>query len=106
MAPAFHLPGDDALARIRARMDDGRLPVLLPVRVRAGHASGSKCHACEGRFGGHQIAYDIEDVNGVVLLSLHLGCYVVWQIECIKRRPKHVGDDSSPARGSNGRLID
>ena len=72
--------------RIRRWIDEARLPVLLPDRICAGYGSGSKCPACEQPITSAQIEYDVEyPRNGTPLLSLHLGCYVLWQIECVKR---------------------
>jgi len=79
--------------RIRRWIDDGRLPVLLPDRICAGYGSGSKCPACEQPITSSQIEYDVEyPRNGTPLLSLHLGCYVLWQIECVNRVRKERKD--------------
>ena len=82
--------------RIRRWIDDGRLPVLLPDRICAGYGSGSKCPACEQPITAKQIEYDVEyPRNGTPLLSLHLGCYVLWQIECVNRLRKDRKDSPS-----------
>ena len=81
--------------RIRHLIDEGRLPVLLPDRICAGYGSGSKCPACEQPVTCNQIEYDVDyPGNGTPVLSLHLGCYVLWQIECVNRTRKER--DNSP----------
>ena len=82
--------------RIRRWIDEGRLPVLLPDRICAGYGSGSKCPACEQPITTDQIEYDVESPrNGTPMLSLHLGCYVLWQIECVNRIRKEAKGSSS-----------
>ena len=79
--------------RIRRWIDEGRLPVLLPDKICAGYGSGSNCPACEQPITSSQIEYDVEyPSNGTPLLSLHLGCYVLWQIECVNRVRKERKD--------------
>ena len=81
--------------RIRRWIDEGRLPILIPERILAGYGSGSKCPACEQPITTSQIEYDVDyPRNGTALLSLHLGCYVLWQIECVKR--VRAGHEDSP----------
>jgi len=73
-------------ARIRRCIDEGWLPVYVPERISAGYGSGSKCHACGQPIAPGEIEYDVEDPrNGTARLSLHMGCYVSWQTECVKR---------------------
>jgi hypothetical protein len=73
-------------ARIRRRIDEGRLPVHLADSISAGYGSGSKCHACDEPIAPSEIEYDLQDPrDGTARLSLHLGCYVIWQSECVKR---------------------
>ena len=82
--------------RIRRWIDEGRLPVLLPGRICAGYGSGSKCPACEQPITSNQIEYDVDyPSNGTPSLSLHLGCYVLWQIECMNRIRKDRTDARS-----------
>ena len=82
--------------RIRRWIDEGRLPVLLPDRICAGYGSGSKCPACEQPITSNQIEYDVDyPSNGTPSLSLHLGCYVLWQIECVNRIRKERNDARS-----------
>jgi len=32
-----------------------------------------------------QVEYDIDEVPSGAPLHLHLGCHVLWQIECVER---------------------
>jgi len=91
-------------ARIRRRIDEGRLPVHLPDRISAGHGSGSKCDACDQPVSAGEIEYNVEDPrNGTTRLSLHLECYLLWQIECVKRiREQREDDRSAQAAPLNG----
>ena len=80
--------------RIRALIEEGRLPVMLPKQILAGYGSGRVCVACDRPISGTQVEYEIEDDRNGHRLSLHLGCHVVWQIECARRSAAEPG---SPA---------
>jgi hypothetical protein len=67
------------------RIAEGRLPVTLPEHIEAAHGSGNKCHACDQPITSHQVECDVEDPKHGTRLTLHLGCHVLWQIECVKR---------------------
>jgi hypothetical protein len=71
---------------ISQRVAKGRLPVTFPEHFEAGvPRSGSKCHACDQPITSRQIACGVEDRRHGRRLTLHLGCHVLWQIECLKR---------------------
>jgi hypothetical protein len=72
--------------RVRERIEDGRLPVMLPKAISAGYGAGNLCLACDQPITLTQIEYEVDhDVNGSpIRLRLHLGCHVIWQIECHK----------------------
>jgi len=77
---------------IRRLIDEGRLPILLPDKISAGYGSWSKCDGCDQPVTPIQIEYDVEDSKeSRVQLNLHLGCFVLWQVECVKRIRKHNG---------------
>jgi hypothetical protein len=77
---------DPALrTRIHRRIEERRLPVMVPKRISAGYGTGSRCDACDQPITLSQVEYDIDDVPYGAPLSLHLGCHVLWQIECVKR---------------------
>ena len=68
------------------RIAAGRLPVTFPEHFEAGlHRSGSQCHACDQPITSRQMACDVEDRRHGRRLTLHLGCHVLWQIECVRR---------------------
>ena len=84
-----HLRDAELHARIRRLIDDGRLPLLLPDKISAGYGSGSRCHGCDQPVTLAQVEYTVEDHRDTtVQLKLHLGCYVLWQVECVKRLKK------------------
>ena len=77
---------DPALrARIRQRIDEGGLPVTVPKKINAGYGTGSRCAACDQPITRSQVEYDIDEVPAGAPLHLHLGCHVLWQIECVER---------------------
>ena len=72
--------------QISQRIAKGRLPVTLPEHIEAAaDGSGNKCHACDQPITSRQIACHVEDPEHHTRLTLHLGCHVLWQIECVKR---------------------
>jgi hypothetical protein len=91
MLSQYQLRDFELRARIRRCIDEGRLPVFLPDSINAGYGSGSKCHACDQPIANSEIEYDIQDPgNATARLRFHLGCYVLWQTECLKRiRTEH-----------------
>lgn len=71
---------------ISERIAKGRLPVTLAEHIEAGvRRSGGKCHACDQPITSRQMACEVEDRRHGRRLTLHLGCHVLWQIECVKR---------------------
>lgn len=87
--------------RICRYLDDGWLPLFLPETIMAGSGSGSRCHACDQPITFSQIEYEVTDPRGSARLDLHLGCYVIWQIECVRllREQRQVSfyDQHAPA---------
>jgi hypothetical protein len=78
--------GDPVLrACVRQRIDAGRLPVTVPKKINAGYGTGSRCDACDQPITRSQVEYDIDEVPSGAPLHLHLGCHVLWQIECVER---------------------
>jgi hypothetical protein len=117
MPSKYQLREFELHARIRRCIDEGRLPVFLPDCISAGYGSGSKCHACDQPIAPSEIEYDVQDPrNATARLRLHLGCYVLWQTECVKRirtehqdsgggQPVRLNGSSKEDPGGNGRAL-
>lgn len=73
--------------RIRQRIEDARLPVMVPERILAGYGSGHLCIACDQPIQSTEVEYDCQDYRTGRQLCFHLGCHVVWQMECAQERP-------------------
>ena len=79
-------------SRVRKRIENGRLPLILSRDIAAGHGSGKNtCAACDQLITRDHIEYEVQSTRIPVPLLFHFGCHVVWQIECAKRLP-HLGD--------------
>lgn len=69
-------------SRVHERLRDGRLPVMVPSRINAGYGTGHVCVACDQQITSTQVEYELADCRDGTLLCFHLGCHVLWQIEC------------------------
>ena len=69
-------------------IENGRLPVMLSEHISAGYGSGHRCVACDLPITNVQIEYEVSDCRDGRPLSFHMGCHVVWQLECAQRRAK------------------
>jgi len=78
------LSEDELTQRVQQRIDDGRLPVVLPPLISAGYGTGTAlCPVCDLRISSAQVMYEIDDPRHLDgSLTFHFGCYVVWQREC------------------------
>ena len=74
--------------RVRQRLEEGRLPLIIPEYILGGYGSGRVCIACDQPITSTQIEYEVEDDRNGRRLSFHLGCHVVWQLECAKLRTR------------------
>ena len=83
MPTEAQLRDTDLRRRIRERIDDGLLPLIVPTEITAGYGHGELCSACDEPVSDTQIEYDVMHAGRT--LSLHLGCHVIWQIECQAR---------------------
>jgi len=87
-------------ARIRQLVDEGWLPIVLPDMIEAHYGSNSKCYACDQPVTDGQIEYDAGDPRDrSALLRLHMGCFVLWQIECVRRIRNQQRDHRIDQRG-------
>jgi hypothetical protein len=72
----------DAAVRLRVRelIKNGRLPVSLVAQIDTGYGSGCVCAACDSPITSRQVQFEVDCLDH--RLRLHIGCHVVWQIEC------------------------
>jgi hypothetical protein len=73
-------------SRIRQDLKNGHLPVMLPRQIAAGYGSGWACDVCDQPITTTQIECEVDDDRGR-RLRLHLGCNLVWQLECTQFGP-------------------
>jgi len=87
----------DATLRLRVSqlIENGQLPVMMPARIDAGYGSGCICAACGQLITRSQVEYEIEDCRDGHWFKFHLGCHVVWRLECA-RRESPAGGQVSP----------
>jgi hypothetical protein len=80
--------------RIRELIEDGHLPVIVPKQIGAGYGSNQLCAACAQPITKTQIEYDVTDYHHRKRLYFHMGCHVVWQLECIEALRRDVRLDN------------
>ncbi|HEY6824133.1 MAG TPA: hypothetical protein VI195_06805 [Steroidobacteraceae bacterium] len=68
--------------RIRRLIGQGVLPVMVPKQIAGGYGSGQLCVGCDQPIASAQVVYEVTDERNGRRLSFHLGCHVVWQLEC------------------------
>ena len=84
-------------ARIGRLIDEARLPLMKPTRIFAGAGSGTKCAGCGQPMTADQVEYEVPPAQTGVSVHLHLGCFVLWQLECTARtRGASKSPDLSP----------
>jgi len=69
---------------VRQLLENGRLPVILPKQIAAGYGSGRVCAACDEPITSTQVEYEVDDCLNGGRLRFHMGCHVVWQLECAR----------------------
>ena len=76
----------DAKLRMHVRqlIEYGTLPKMLPQQIAAGYGAGHRCVACDQEITRTQIEYDVGTAGSP--LRFHLGCHVLWQMECALAR--------------------
>jgi hypothetical protein len=85
MPTEYHLGSKALQARISHLIDEGELPAVIAKTIHAGYGSEHKCHACGRSITTEQLEYEVLVPKR---LRLHLGCYVLWQIDCLERAGK------------------
>jgi hypothetical protein len=90
---------DTALrSRIRERVEKGLLPVMVPKQIHGGYGAGDVCVACDLPITRTQVEYEVADPATGRDLHFHLGCHVVWQIECARARLRGDGQSQPDPR--------
>jgi hypothetical protein len=74
----------DAPGKIRAKVEDGRLPLELPARMWAGFGSEKPCDGCGEAISRSQVEYEFESRDGCTI-RLHLGCASLLEAERRRR---------------------
>ena len=81
----IHHPTEDELIQCaRERIDDGRLPEIMPSLISAGYGAGTAlCALCDVEILSDHAMYEVNDPRGPdKVLTFHFPCYVIWQCEC------------------------
>lgn len=68
--------------RVRERIKDGRLPVMIPMRVDARYGTGHICVVCDQPVTSAQVEYELDDYRDSKRLCFHLDCHTIWRMEC------------------------
>ena len=78
----------DAALRLRVcrLIENGLLPAMVSGRVTAKCGSGRACAACDQPITSSQTEYEVEDYSHGRRLRFHMGCHVVWKMECARAR--------------------
>lgn len=74
-------------SRIRQDLKNGHLPVMLPKQIAAGYGSGRVCDVCDQPITTTQIECEVDDDRDGRRLRFHLGCNLIWQLECTQFEP-------------------
>jgi hypothetical protein len=87
MQSASVLSETELLQRVQQRIDEDRLPVILPSLISAGYGAGTApCAVCDLDILADQVIYEVDDPRRVdELLPFHFACYVIWQRACAQR---------------------
>lgn len=83
---------------IGEKIGAGRLPLMIPKLIDGGYGSGLRCAACDQPITSTQIEYGVDTDSGQ--LSLHLGCHVLWQMECQTRMQARSSRTPGVSRGA------
>jgi hypothetical protein len=78
----------DAALRLRIcrLIENGLLPAVVPGRVTASCGSWRACAACDQPITSSQTEYEVEDRMHGRRLKFHMGCHMVWKMECAQAR--------------------
>jgi len=85
--PAESQLQDTALRlRVRELLKDGRLPLMVPMRVDGSYGCDQSCLVCDQPITTADVQYEVDDYRDGKRLCFHLICHVVWQTECVGAR--------------------
>ena len=76
---------DELRSRVRERIADGRLPVVLSMELFAGTGTGHPCQVCDENIVSEHVEYESTDPHTGSQLTFHLTCHSVWRLECLRR---------------------
>lgn len=70
----------------RDRIQQGRLPHVVPSRAWGGRGSDAPCSLCDKVIGKDDVEYEVESVAGgtPVIHRFHFLCHAAWQFECAR----------------------
>lgn len=74
----------DAPGKIRAKVEDGRLPLEPPAQTWAENGTQGKCDGCDERILASQVQYEFVLADGRTF-RLHLGCGALLEAERRRR---------------------
>ena len=65
-------------SRVRERVKNGRLPLMVPESILGGYGTGHVCVACDQPITSAQVEYELADCRDGARLCFHLGCPLEW----------------------------
>jgi hypothetical protein len=77
--------------RIRDKLNVGLLPQVAGQRVSRGYGRGEPCSACGVAILPAQAQFELDAYVGSTTYRFHLGCYGLWQAECLRRGGRRKG---------------
>ena len=69
-------------SRVRQRIENGRLPMMVPESILGGYGSGQLCVACDQPITNTQVEFAVAQSRDRARFCFHLGCHAVWRAEC------------------------
>ena len=86
MPTESRIPQSELLVRVQQRINDRRLPLVLSSQISAGYGTGRHvCQVCDESIPENLVQYEVGDPRNGNPLMFHFACYVVWQLECVRR---------------------
>lgn len=73
---------DELRLMARVRIDDGRLPNMLSRMFSPHYGLDELCQLCDQRIDSYRVGYHLTDPRSGEVLSFHMACYKLWQLEC------------------------